>query len=284
MNQAMPEFSAVVRITPEVQEQLANSNALLTRVKGYVVESDAQAQTVNVDLQNIKSAAKNLDGIRKSIVKPLDEARSNAQAFFMPALDTLKNAEDHCKRLLLGWQEKIEAARREAQRKADEENRRIRAKQEAEAAAARAKAEEQAREARRKAEEAEAARQKAIAEGNARAAAEAAARAAKEQEKAQLIIEAAEAKIAYQEQVAPVIAPTPIAAPEIKGFSSRTVWKARVTDKQALIRSAAERTDIAALLLVDEKAANRLAGALKNALNVPGLEAYEEKVASSRMG
>ena len=279
---SQPEFSAVVRITPEVQSQIAASNGLLEKVRGYVIASNEQAQIVNVDLQSIKAAAKNLDGIRKSIVLPLDTARTNAQAFFVPALNVLKEAEDHCKRLLLGWQEKLDAERREAQRKADEEQRRIRQKQEAEAAAARAKAEEQAREARRKADEAEAARQKALAEGNARAAAEAAARAAKEQERAAAVLESAEAKIALAEQTAPVIMAAPIAAPEIRGFSSRTVWKARVTDKAALIRAAADRPDIAALLLVDDKAANRLAGALKSALNVPGLEAYEEKLATSR--
>lgn len=280
---SQPEFSAVVRITPEMQSQLAASNGLLAKVRALVIKSNDDAQNVNTDLQAIKTAAKQLDGVRKSIVKPLDEARTNAQAFFVPALDALKAAEDHCKRLLLGWQEKLEAERREAQRKAEEEQRRIRQKQEAEAAAARAKAEEQAREARRKAEEAEAARQKALAEGNARAAAEAAARAAKEQERAAAVVEAAEAKIAHAEAVAPVIMAAPVAAPEIKGFASRTVWKARVTDKAALIRAAAERPDIAALLLVDEKAANRLASALKGALNVPGLLAYEEKLATSRI-
>ena len=126
MNQPNTEFSAIVRITPEVQSQLAESNVLLTRVKGYVVDSDDSAQIVNTDLQSIKVAARNLDGIRKSIVKPLDEARANAQAFFVPAIETLKIAEDHCKRLLLSWQEKIEARRREARRKAEEEALRIR--------------------------------------------------------------------------------------------------------------------------------------------------------------
>ena len=276
------EFSAVVRITPDVQDQRTASSGLLAKVKGYLIRSNDDAQAVNADLLAIKTAARNLDGVRKSIVKPLDEARTNAQAFFLPALDALKAAEDHCKRLLLGWQEKLDAERREAQRKAEEEALRLRQKQEAEAAAARAKAEEQAREARRKAEEAEAARQRAIAEGNAKAAAEAAARAAKEQERAVNVIEAAEAKIAHAEQVAPVIMAAPIAAPEIRGFSSRTVWRARVTDKAAVIRAAVDRPDIAALLLVDEKAANRLAGALKAALAVPGLEAYEEKLATSR--
>ena len=53
------EFSAVVKITPEVQSKLAESNALLARVKGYVVDSDDSAQIVNTDLQSIKVAARN---------------------------------------------------------------------------------------------------------------------------------------------------------------------------------------------------------------------------------
>lgn len=283
MDQTTPEFSATVRIDANVQTQITESAALLTRVKSYTVNSDESAQDVNSDLMNIKTAARNLDAIRKSIVKPLDEARTNAQNFFVPALNTLAAAEAHCKTLLLDWQAILDGRRREAQRKADEENRRARLKLEAEAAAARAKAEEQAKEARRKAQEAEDARLKALAEGNARAAAEAAARAAKAQEQAVAVVESAEAKIAHQEQTMPVhVAPAaPVA--EIKGFSARTVWKCRVNDKPTLIRvAAATRPDLMALLLVDEKAANRLAAALKDAMNVPGLEAYEEKVASSR--
>ena len=282
MNQSNPEFSAVVRITPEHHAQIAESSALLTRVRGYIVDSDDSAAIVNTDLQSIKIAARGLDTVRKSIVKPLDEARSAAQAFFVPAIETLKLAEDHCKRLLLGWQEKIEAKRREEQRRVDEENRRIRQELEAKAAAERAKAEEKAREERRKAQEAETARQKAIAEGNQRAAQEAAARAAKAVEAEAAARADAEAKIALAEQTASIAVAAPVAAAEIKGFSARTIWKARVTDKQALIRAAAERTDLAALLLVDEKAANKLAGALKDALSVPGLEAYQEQVATSR--
>jgi len=84
----------------------------------------------------------------------------------------------------------------------------------------------------------------------------------------------------------PVPEPTKIA-----GFSSRTIWKGRLKglndqerakSKLDLIKAAATDPQAAALLLVDEKALTRLAGALKSSLNIPGCEAYEDKQAASR--
>ena len=109
--------------------------------------------------------------------------------WFGPALLDLEAGREILGKKLLTWEksEQDRVARERAE--AEAQARKIRQEAEAKAAAERARAEEQAREARRKAQEAEEAQRKALAEGNARAAAAAAAEAAKQAEKAQAAVE-----------------------------------------------------------------------------------------------
>jgi hypothetical protein len=286
------EFSAVVKITPEVQEQIADADNQLVIVKEYMVDSPETATFVKAEGDRRKKMADQLDAVRKSITAPLRLAETNANNFFQPAIKNLLGAYDHCKSLVLGWQQQEEARQREAQRQAEEAARKARQEAEARAAADRARAEEQAAEARRKAAEAEAARLKALAEGNAKAAAAAAALAAKETEKAAAVVETAESKIAEREAIAVMPVAQVAAAPKIAGFSSRSTWKARLKgindteraqSKLELIKAAVTDPQAAALLIVDEKALNRLGAALRSSLTIPGVEAFEEKTAASRV-
>ena len=77
----------------------------------------------------------------------------------------------------------------------------------------------------------------------------------------------------------PIIAAQPT---KIAGLSVRTIWRARVNDKRALVEAALNRADIMALIVVDESALNKLATALKENLSVPGVEAYAEDSMSAR--
>lgn len=97
-------------------------------------------------------------------------------------------------------------------------------------------------------------------------------------------IEAAEAAGASAREVEaiiqqPIIMPTPIAPPTIRGvegISARETWRAEVTDKAALIRAAAANAQFQALLEVNQVALNGLARSLKSAMNVPGVRAVRE--------
>lgn len=76
--------------------------------------------------------------------------------------------------------------------------------------------------------------------------------------------------------VAPVIALAPVVEKQ-KGEATRKIWKARLTDKKALMKAASEGNDLAASFLVfDEATANRTAAATKGAVPVPGIEWYEQ--------
>jgi hypothetical protein len=81
-----------------------------------------------------------------------------------------------------------------------------------------------------------------------------------------------------------VVAPIAAAAIPVSGaMGVRKVWKARVTDKTALIKAVVEGKVPESVLLIDESALNKIAAALKGSLNYPGVQPYEdESLARSR--
>ena len=88
-----------------------------------------------------------------------------------------------------------------------------------------------------------------------------------------------ELREARLEQAAAVIAPVvTITEPEKpKGESTRKLWRARLTNKAALIQTAADGNEIAvSCLSFDQTAANRLATATKGAAYCPGIDWYTE--------
>lgn len=92
--------------------------------------------------------------------------------------------------------------------------------------------------------------------------------------------EKAEALQEQAESMPPAFVPP--ATPKTSS-SIRKVWKARVKDKDALIKAAAKRSDLQALLDVNETALGGMARALKSNLAIPGVEAYEEQIVSTRV-
>ena len=80
------------------------------------------------EIKSIKRQHKELDALRKSIVKPLDEARARIQTLFKPALDYLDRAEATIERKMLDYRA---AEQRAAQEAARAEAERLRAEQEA---------------------------------------------------------------------------------------------------------------------------------------------------------
>lgn len=68
----------------------------------------------------------------------------------------------------------------------------------------------------------------------------------------------------------------------VEGVSSRANWKAQVTDLQALIGYVALHPECINLLQPNEQALNRIAKALEDKLNIPGVRAVNEPVMSVR--
>jgi hypothetical protein len=121
----------------------------------------------------------------------------------------------------------------------------------------------------------------------AQAAADAAARKERERLQAEATALAqqghAEAAEAVRETAAVISAPVVASpAPKVTGISSRGTWKARVTDKMALIKFIAEHPEFEHLLDANATQLNQLAKAMKEKMKVDGVEAFEEKSIASR--
>lgn len=95
-------------------------------------------------------------------------------------------------------------------------------------------------------------------------------------------IEAAgELLIASEMVVAQTPAPT-VVVPKVSGATTRDNWVFELTDLGALIKAAAENPAWISLLTVDESAARKLAGQVKDSISVPGLRIYNDKIMSVR--
>jgi len=71
-------------------------------------------------------------------------------------------------------------------------------------------------------------------------------------------------------------------APRVSGLSSRSSWRAELTDKAALVRYVAEHPEWLHLVEVNATALNGLARSQKSALAIPGVRVVEEKQLAAR--
>ena len=257
-------------IAPETAQQA------LQVAQSYVIDDDEMYAAAGEELRNIVTRSRQLEDLRKSITAPMDEAKRRVMDFFRVPLERLQQAESVLKLGMGTYQReqaaKAEAARREAEaiaRQQREEQQRREA--DARAAAASAQAERE-----RLAAEAQAQMQKAIDTGDAQAMAQA----------EHTMAAAAAVQAAPVEQPAQVVVPMsmPVVpmAPRAAGVSTRTVWKAKVTDKSAFIRAAAGRPEIEALLSVNESALGKFAQATAGKAPLAGVTFYEEPVVAVR--
>jgi hypothetical protein len=118
----------------DAENEASEAIRLANRFFAYIVANEDQYSEAGIDLQGIKLRAKELDALRKTMTKPLDDSKKRIMALFAVPLEALEKAESSIKTAMLGWQRKQEAIRqaeenrlRELQRKEED---RIRAEQE----------------------------------------------------------------------------------------------------------------------------------------------------------
>lgn len=229
----------------ELTIQTPDDKKLVSEAQGALTLAEA----FTIDSPEVYAyAADELKGI-KSRIKALDDERKK----ITKPLDDAKKAVMDLFRKPIELLTQTENTYKRAMLAYDNEQRRIAAEQQAEiakkAAAERARIEAEAK----KAEQAEQAGQP-------------------------------EAAAALHTAAAIVTAPT-VAPPVTKtaGISTRSVWKAEVTDKRALLEFVLANYDtFEHVVQPDMKAISELARAMKANLNVPGLKAVEEQTMSAR--
>ena len=275
-----------LKMSADDQSQIVTGIASLDDANSLIIDCAEMAQFASDERTSLARRIDRLKDARKGFLAPAQQIMDHAKAMFDPALCALEQSRGVIGGKLKVWTEAQEAKAAEASRIAANAERKARAEAEAKAAAEMARADEQAAAARRQAEEAEERRKQAEAEGNSRAAAAAAAAAASALARAESAIEAGAAKAEAVLMQAAAVAPLPVAAPtKIAGSQMRDNWVAQLkpgTSREQATRMVAAaavggRNDLWAHIELTDASLNKLAKALKGAMDVPGYEAYNDR-------
>jgi membrane protein involved in colicin uptake len=243
-----PENMNVVVARPDEAALVTGAEKSLAIAQSIEIDSADMYRLAGDELATIKGKAKQLDEQRKSITKPLDDAKKAVMDLFLRPLEILTSAENSLKRSMLTYDQEQRRKQEEEQRKASE--------------AAAAERRRQQEEAAQKAEEA----RKAAEAGDTQKAAE--------------LQQQAEEKAAVAEMItAPVIQ---MEKPKAAGVNVRKTYKARVTDMKALLQAVIDGKVPEAVIEVNESVLNSQARSLKESMKYPGVEVYTEEGISAR--
>lgn len=266
-------------MSTEIESLQREVQPVLTRASQIAIRTVNDRTDANGFLVAIKTAQKQVHETFDESVEAAHQAHKKALALRASFLGPLEKAEKQVKTLCRQWDDEQERHRAEEQRRlqAIERERAEKERLKAEQGAAKQRAiqeqkEREAAEARRKAEEADAVERKRLlaqAEAAERKAAEAAVKVEEKQEQAASVVE----------HVVTVSGPE-----KQKGEATKTKWKARLTNKHALIVAAATDQVAATFLNFDQSVADKQADTWKGTVDIPGVEWYQEKHLAIRTG
>lgn len=231
-------------IATQVQQAQAQADARKKVAMSIVIDGTDEERgemlaIAGDELRTLATTIKQLDGRRKEITRPLDEAKSFVMDMFRAPTTALEEGEAYLRGIVQAELARQRAAAAEAQR----------LQQEAEAAE------------RKRLQELEIARRAeldaAVSSGNEQVAAQAAA----------AVEEVAEERMRADTFSMPAVA----AAPKPAGISSRGRWKVTSIDKAALVAAAAATPDLLRYLKVDEQALAQYATLMKAEARIPGI-------------
>jgi len=125
-------------ITTEAKQTAEQTETLARSYDNYAIVSAEGYADSAADLTIIKTKAKDLEALRKSLTKPLDESKKKIMEFFNKPKEYLASAEKSIKSAMIGWQnEQTRIRQAEQERLAkiqQEETNRLRLEAEAESA------------------------------------------------------------------------------------------------------------------------------------------------------
>jgi hypothetical protein len=240
----MSTAQATIKEISELAEQERKSAySSLEVAKTYVITSPEMAEMAAEDLKAIAVKKKQIDELRKSKTRPLDELKKQFMDAFSPALKLLDDADNVLRNAVITFRAE-ENRKLEAERKKQQEALRI--------------AQE---ESHRKALEAQQEAEKAAIAGD-----ETTAIALRQQ---------AETQAAIAEAVA-FAPPVVVEQTKLSGIGSTKVWKAEVIDLMALVKAVAAGQASIELIQANTSEINKRAKALKQNFSAPGVRVYAE--------
>lgn len=257
MEEAME--AKVFQVSAVIEPMAADVTAFIAALALPAIKDQASYDIMVDSGKQAKAAADDLEELRTSFTKPINDGLRRINDIFKPVQETLKRVVEGVRKNAVAYQQEQENIRIEAQRKAEAE-----AQKERDRIAAEARKKREAEEkARLEAEEAE---KRVAAARNAEERQKAEAEAAKARAREQAAAAAAETKEQIAETVvAPVIAPTVNKG----GVYGSDKWTVEIKSKKDFIQWAIAH-DSLEYVLVDEKLLTKEAQATKGVRQWPG--------------
>ncbi len=110
----MTEETTLAVIDGEAEEKAAEAREIMARYENYAVTCQADYERAVDEIRLIKCKARELDDLRKSMTRPLDDAKKRIIDFFRPPMEALSSAENRVKGATVAYQQ--EEARRDRER------------------------------------------------------------------------------------------------------------------------------------------------------------------------
>jgi len=102
---------------PDQGAMMITADAFADRMSAMNIDNNDDYEDCGLLLKRVKVTSNELDLKRKSITRPLDEAKKNTMALFKPVLDALASIEKSAKRKMIDYQTEQERKARELQAK-----------------------------------------------------------------------------------------------------------------------------------------------------------------------
>ncbi|MDD5551472.1 MAG: hypothetical protein PHS34_09445, partial [Candidatus Omnitrophica bacterium] len=99
-------------LTKEAQQKAQETELLVKTYENYQITTSEQYVVSAEDFKKVKAKMKELDDLRKSLTKPLDESKKRIMDFFKKPLELLAQADVVINRAMTDWNDKQEKIRR----------------------------------------------------------------------------------------------------------------------------------------------------------------------------
>jgi len=105
--------SETLEIPAQAKQLIEETEIVVAQAQTFAIATMTDYQLAGEELKAIKRRMKELDDLRKSMTRPLDNAKKAVLDFFRPVSDGLSQAENLIKRAMLGYQQEQERKRQE---------------------------------------------------------------------------------------------------------------------------------------------------------------------------
>jgi hypothetical protein len=102
----------VIDVTTEEQELIQKTEVMAAELQDFSISNQQDYTKAGEHLKSIKNSVAELDELRKSLTRPLDDSKKRIMDLFRNPLDVLSKAEAAIKRGMLGYQQDQERIRR----------------------------------------------------------------------------------------------------------------------------------------------------------------------------